>query len=186
MRESLADSGRLFTHPQTSKEIASIGPIKRNLIKNHIALPGRQRLKTATALVWRLYCLTKDSSPCHCLLSSQAERAISSAAQKIIPAARNSPFRLCPRSRLSADVELRFEPNPSPCEPPLADFNPPGTGLRNSYGLIFSTRSEGSFRALPALHTGTPSKAAHRYDSAETEARRHIKLPKLFLSSLAT
>ena len=66
------------------------------------------------------------------------------------------------------------------------DFNPPGTGLRNSYGLIFSTRSEGSFRALPALHTGTPLKAVHRYDSAETEARRHIKLPKLFLSSLAT
>jgi hypothetical protein len=61
-----------------------------------------------------------------------------------------------------------------------------GTGLRNSYGLIFSTRSEGSLRALPALHTGTPPKAAHRYDSAETEARRHIKLPKLFLSSLAT
>ena len=61
--------------------------------------------------------LNKYSSRCHCLLSSQAERAISSAAQ-IIPATRNSPFRLCPRSLLSADVELRFEPNP-PCEPPL-------------------------------------------------------------------
>ena len=105
--------------------------------------------------------------------------------------AKLSPLRGTPHfdsapERLSADVELRFEANPSPFEPPLADFNPPGTGLRNSYGLIFSTRSEGSLRALPALHTGTPPKAAHRYDSAETEARRHIKLPKLFLSSLAT
>lgn len=150
MRESLADSGRLFTHPQTSKEIASIGPIKRNLIKNHIALPGRQRLKTATALVWRLYCLTKDSSPCHCLLSSQAERAI--------PAARNSPFRLCPRSRLSAEVELRFEPNPSPCEPPLADFNPPGTGLRNSYGLIFRLEARARLERCRRFILGRPRK----------------------------
>jgi hypothetical protein len=57
MRASLAESIRLFAHPKTVKEIASVSPTKRKLIKDDIALTSRQKPKTATALVWRLWCL---------------------------------------------------------------------------------------------------------------------------------
>ena len=75
MRASLAESVRLFAHPKTVKEIASVSPIKRKLIKYDIALTSRQKPKTATALVWRLWCLMKDFVTCYyCLPSSQAEQ----------------------------------------------------------------------------------------------------------------
>ena len=75
MRASLAESVRLFAHPKTVKEIASVSPIKRKLIKDDIALTSRQKPKTAPALVWRLWCLMKDFVTCYyCLPSSQAEQ----------------------------------------------------------------------------------------------------------------
>ena len=51
MRASLADSGGLFTHPTTIKQIASVGTEKRKLIEDHTALATRQKLKAAAALV---------------------------------------------------------------------------------------------------------------------------------------
>ena len=75
MRASLAESVRPFAHPKTVKEIASVSPIKRKFIKDDIALTSRQKPKTATALVWRLWCLMKDFVTCYyCLPSSQAEQ----------------------------------------------------------------------------------------------------------------
>jgi hypothetical protein len=74
MRASLAESVRLFAHPKTVKEIASVSPTKRKLIKDDMALTSRQKPKTATVLVWRLWCLMKDFVACYCLPSSQAER----------------------------------------------------------------------------------------------------------------
>jgi hypothetical protein len=51
MRASFADSGGLFTHPTTIKQIANVGAEKRKLIEDHTALAMREKPKAAMRLL---------------------------------------------------------------------------------------------------------------------------------------
>ena len=109
MRASLADSVRLFAQPKSVQEIASVGPIKRKLIKEHRAPGSRQKLKTRRHWYGGLALIENALTLPACRVQSRKGTVISPAA-RICP--RRSTFWPCARRPLerrheSAKTEAR-------------------------------------------------------------------------------
>jgi hypothetical protein len=85
MRPSLEDSVRLLAHPKSVHAIASVGPIKRKLIKEHRAPGSRQKLKTRRHWYGGLALIDNTVTLPACRVQSRKGTVISPAA------------RICPR-----------------------------------------------------------------------------------------
>jgi hypothetical protein len=97
MRASLEDSVRLFAQPKSVQEIASVGPIKRKLIKEHRAPGSRQKLKTRRHWYGGSALIENAVTLLDCRVQSRKGTVISPTA-RICP--RHPAFWLCARRPL--------------------------------------------------------------------------------------